>query len=83
VRDIHQPAHVPAAWLRATRRHPAVSVGNSKGAQTVDELAVRYPGLAERPALIGPTMDPAVRTLLREIGRLLVDATVERASLIA
>jgi 2-hydroxy-6-oxonona-2,4-dienedioate hydrolase len=82
-RGIPQQADVLAAWLRATGRLPAVLVGNSMGAQTVVELAVRHPGLAERLVLIGPTMDPAARSPLRQIGRLLVDATVERPSLIA
>jgi pimeloyl-ACP methyl ester carboxylesterase len=81
--DIAQQADVLAAWLRATGRHPAVLVGNSMGAQTVVELAVRHPALAARLVLIGPTMDPAARTPLHQIGRLLVDATVERPSLIA
>jgi pimeloyl-ACP methyl ester carboxylesterase len=74
---------VLAAWLRATGRHPAVLVGNSMGAQTVVELAIRHPALVERLVLIGPTMDQAARSPLRQIRRLLVDATVERPSLIA
>jgi 2-hydroxy-6-oxonona-2,4-dienedioate hydrolase len=82
-RDIAQQSDVLAAWLRATGRHPAVLVGNSMGAQTVVELAIRHPALVERLVLIGPTMDPAARSPLRQIGRLLVDATVERPSLIA
>jgi pimeloyl-ACP methyl ester carboxylesterase len=81
--DVAGQADVLAAWLRATGRSPAVLVGNSMGAQTVVELAVRHPELAERLVLIGPTMDPAARTPLRQIGRLLVDATVERPSLLA
>jgi 2-hydroxy-6-oxonona-2,4-dienedioate hydrolase len=82
-RDIAQQADVLAAWLRATGRHPAVLVGNSMGAQTVVELAIRHPALVERLVLIGPTMDQAARSPLRQIRRLLVDATVERPSLIA
>jgi pimeloyl-ACP methyl ester carboxylesterase len=82
-RDIAEQADVVAAWLRATGRRPAILVGNSMGAQTVVELAVRHPGLADRLVLIGPTIEPGTRTPLRQIGRLLVDATVERPSLIA
>jgi 2-hydroxy-6-oxonona-2,4-dienedioate hydrolase len=81
--DIAEQADVLAAWLRATGRRPAVLVGNSMGAQTVVELAVRHPGRAEHLVLIGPTMDPEARTAIRQIGRLLMDATVERPSLIA
>jgi 2-hydroxy-6-oxonona-2,4-dienedioate hydrolase len=82
-RDIPQQADVLAEWVRATGRHPAVLVGNSMGAQTVVELAIRHPALVERLVLIGPTMDPAARSALRQIGRLLLDATAERPSLIA
>jgi pimeloyl-ACP methyl ester carboxylesterase len=82
-RDVAGQADVLAAWLRATGRRPAILVGNSMGAQTVVEVAVRHPGLADRLVLIGPTTEPGARTPLRQIGRLLVDATLERPSLLA
>ncbi len=80
--DIPAQADLVADWLRVTGRHPATVVGNSMGAQTAVECAVRHPDLVHRLVLIGPTMDPAARGPLRQIGRLLVDATVERPSLI-
>lgn len=81
--DIAGQADVLAGWLHATRRTPATVVGNSMGAQTVAELAVRHPGVVTRLVLIGPTMDRAARSVVRQLGRLLVDATVERPSLVA
>lgn len=81
-RDVGEQADVVAGWLRATGWHPATLVGNSMGAQTVVEVALRYPELTERLVLIGPTMDPYVGGALRQIGRLVVDATVERPSLV-
>lgn len=81
--DIAEQADLVAAWLRATDRHPAAVVGNSMGAQTAVELAIRHPELADRLVLIGPTVDAGARGPLRQIGRLLVDATVERPSLLA
>jgi 2-hydroxy-6-oxonona-2,4-dienedioate hydrolase len=81
--DIAEQADLVARWLRATGRCPAAVVGNSMGAQTAVELAVRHPDLAERLVLIGPTVDAEARRPLRQIGRLLVDATVERPQLIA
>ena len=81
-RDVGEQADVVAGWLRATGWHPAVLVGNSMGAQTMVEVALRYPELTERLVLIGPTMDPYVGGPLRQVGRLIVDATVERPSLV-
>lgn len=81
-RDVGEQADVLAGWLRATGWHPATLVGNSMGAQTVVEVALRYPELTQRLVLIGPTMDPHVGGALRQVGRLVVDATVERPSLV-
>lgn len=80
--DLAGQADVVAAWLRATQRRPAALVGNSMGAQTVVEMALRHPELAERLILLGPTVDSSARGLLPQLGRLLVDATVERPSLL-
>ena len=81
--DIAGQADVVAAWLRARRCRPAALVGNSMGAQTVVELALRHPELAAPLVLIGPTVDPAARNALAQIGRLLLDAAFERPSLVA
>lgn len=80
--NLTDQAHLLAAWLHATRRRPAALVGNSMGAQTVVEFALHYPELTPQLVLIGPTMDPRASGPLRQIGRLLRDATVERPSLI-
>jgi 2-hydroxy-6-oxonona-2,4-dienedioate hydrolase len=79
---VEEQADVLAAWLRTTDRHPRAVVGNSMGAQTAVELAVRHPALVDRLVLIGPTVDRASRSLARQVGELLVDATVERPSLL-
>jgi 2-hydroxy-6-oxonona-2,4-dienedioate hydrolase len=81
-RDIPAQSDVAAAWLRTTGRWPAIVVGNSMGAQTAVELAVRHPALVEQLVLIGPTIDAEARSLFRQAGKLLVDATVERPSLV-
>ena len=80
-RDVGEQADVVAGWLRATGWHPAALVGNSMGAQTVVEVALRYPELTQRLVLIGPTMDPHVGGPLHQVGRLIIDATVERPGL--
>lgn len=81
--DVAGQADVVAAWLRATAIRPAAVVGNSMGAQTVVELARRHPELASRPVLIGPTVDADARSLPRQLGRLLLDAPLERRSMLA
>jgi 2-hydroxy-6-oxonona-2,4-dienedioate hydrolase len=80
--DIEGQADLVARWLRATRRRPSTVVGNSMGAQTAVELALRHPDLVDQLVLIGPTIDREARGPLRQIGKLLVDATVERPSLL-
>ena len=81
--DIAEQADVVAAWLRAGGRRPAALVGNSMGAQTAVEVAVRHPELADRLVLIGPTIEATARSRWRQIGRLLVDGARERPSLVA
>jgi 2-hydroxy-6-oxonona-2,4-dienedioate hydrolase len=76
-RDVGGQAEVVARWLRATGRAPAILVGNSMGAQTVVELAVREPELVDGLVLLGPTVDVQARTAVAQFGKLLVDATVE------
>jgi pimeloyl-ACP methyl ester carboxylesterase len=80
--SVAEQADVVADWLRATGRRPAAIVGNSMGAQTAVELAVRHPELAERVVLLGPTVDRRARDLPRQAVKLAVDATLERPSLL-
>jgi len=54
-----------------------VLVGHSMGAQVVARLAVDHPGVVDRVVLMAPTLDPALRTLPRSIGRLLHDGLRE------
>lgn len=80
--DIAGQAEVVAGWLVATRRHPAVLAGNSMGAQTVVEVALRHPELVAGVVLIGPTVDASARGPLRQILRLLVDLPRERPGML-
>lgn len=81
--DIAGQADVVADWQRATGRHPAVLVGNSMGSQTAIEVAVRHPTLVRGLVLIGPTIDRRARGPMSQLGKLLVDATVEHPGLVA
>ena len=58
-----------ADWLTTTGVAPVALGGNSFGCQVAVETAVRHPELVRCLALVGPTMDPAARTAVRQIGR--------------
>jgi 2-hydroxy-6-oxonona-2,4-dienedioate hydrolase len=77
VLDIDGLADALAGWLRANGLRDTILVGNSLGCQTITALALRHPALVARAAFIGPTMDPAARTTLRQFWRLLEDSTRE------
>ncbi|MFA9432764.1 alpha/beta fold hydrolase [Egicoccus sp. AB-alg2] len=81
--DVAGLADVLADWLRTTGRHPTTVVGNSMGCQVVTDLAIRHPELVGHVALIGPTVDRHRHGFFRQAGRLLLDATRERPSLVA
>ncbi|MFN2455355.1 MAG: alpha/beta fold hydrolase [Pyrinomonadaceae bacterium] len=70
------------AWMDAANIERAAFVGNSFGAQIVVDLAVRYPQRVERAVLIALTVDPHARHALRQIARLLLDATREPFSML-
>lgn len=62
---------------------PALVVANSTGCQVAAEIAVRRPELVESLVLVSPTFDPRARSLVRNAGRLLVDAWYEPPRLTA
>jgi pimeloyl-ACP methyl ester carboxylesterase len=54
-----------------------VLVGHSMGAQIVSDLAARHPQVTDRVVLLGPTLVPRERTLLRSAVRLGIDMLLE------
>jgi pimeloyl-ACP methyl ester carboxylesterase len=68
-------------WMDAVGLTHAAVVGHSSGCQVAIELAVRHPGRVDRLVLVAPAVDPAARSLLRQIGRMLVTIPAERPSL--
>ncbi|HEX6366348.1 MAG TPA: alpha/beta fold hydrolase [Agromyces sp.] len=54
----------------------AVLVGHSTGAQVVAEAAARHPELVERVVLIGATVNPRERSLVKQAARFLQDLLV-------
>ncbi len=70
-----------AGWMDAFRVRPAVLLGNSLGCQILLDVAVRRPELVRALVLVGPTVDPAGRSIPRLVGRAAVDVFREAPSL--
>lgn len=80
---IERNADILAAYLRERGIRPVVAIGHSMGTQIVIELAVRHPRLVDRIVLVGPTVDPAARTALRQLARLGQDLAIESPRVLA
>lgn len=78
---LSQLADSLAEWMDALKLRAAHFVGNSFGCQIVAEFAVRHAPLTERLVLQGPTVDPAARTLSKQILRLIKNSRVESPGL--
>lgn len=82
-----EPLDVPAladalmAWMASAGLGRASLVANSMGCQVVVDAAVRYSERVDRLVLVGPTADPAGRTLAEHARRLALGGPYERASL--
>jgi pimeloyl-ACP methyl ester carboxylesterase len=69
VLDVRALADRLAAWLEATGEGPVAVVANSFGTQISVSLAAGHPHLLRSLVLVGPTMDPAARTRIRQMLR--------------
>lgn len=83
VLTVERTADLVAAYLRARVHGPVVLVGHSMGAQVALEVAVRHPSLVSRMALLGPSVDPAARSVPAQLGRLAHDLLFESPRVIA
>ena len=77
VLDVAEHADHLADWLEMAGLPPVVVLGNSFGCQVAVELAVRHPHRVGGLVLVGPTIDPAARTAVRQILRWLRDTARE------
>lgn len=75
-------AEALVGWLDAQGLPRVVLLANSLGCQVVVELAVRHPGRVSRLVLVGPTGDPAARSLVRYAWRLGLDVPREPIRLV-
>jgi 2-hydroxy-6-oxonona-2,4-dienedioate hydrolase len=70
-----------AEWMEALKLPIAPFIGNSFGCQILVELAVRHARVVERLVLQGPTVDPAARTMAKQVLRLMKNSRVESPGL--
>jgi pimeloyl-ACP methyl ester carboxylesterase len=80
-----EPLPIPelATSFAASFAGPAIVVAHSMGCQVAAELAFRWSELVEALVLVGPTVDPRARSVVRHVGRLAVDAWYEPPRLTA
>jgi 2-hydroxy-6-oxonona-2,4-dienedioate hydrolase len=75
-------AEMLASYMEASGLSRAAVVANSLGCQVAVELAISHPGRVSRLVLIGPTIDPAAPSVMRQFVRLLASAIGERPSIV-
>ncbi len=83
VLTMERTADLVATFIAAAVREPAVVVGHSMGAQIAIEIAARHPDAVDRLVLLGPSGDPAARSMGGQMGRLMRDLAVESPKVIA
>lgn len=79
--DVPQLAEALERWMAASGLERGVLVANSFGCQIAAELAARHPRRVERLVLLGPTVDPRARSLLKTAARWLLNLPLEPPSL--
>ncbi|WP_422114923.1 alpha/beta fold hydrolase [Brachybacterium sp. UNK5269] len=77
VLTVAELGEVVAGVVRALGREAPVLVGHSMGCQIVADAVAGHPGLCAGYLLIGPTVDPAARSLPGQAWRLLRDTLRE------
>src|ERR671934_2635743 len=70
-----------ARWMSAAGLESAHLVGNSFGCQIIAEFALRHRARVDRIVLQGPTVDPAARSVARQLLRLVRNSAREPKSL--
>jgi pimeloyl-ACP methyl ester carboxylesterase len=82
VLDVSELADALGAWMTSWRLSGAILVGNSLGCQIITALAMQQPHLVHAAVLVGPTPDPAGRSLPRLLARAAVDMLREERALL-
>jgi pimeloyl-ACP methyl ester carboxylesterase len=81
VLSLSELADALATWMTVLGLAKAHFVANSFGCQILAEFALRHPERVDRLVFQGPTIDPAARSLMRQLLRLIVNSRREHPSL--
>jgi 2-hydroxy-6-oxonona-2,4-dienedioate hydrolase len=74
---IPELADALAEWMQVMELPPVVLLGNSLGCQIIVNFALKYPERLTHAVLVGPTMDPKVRSIHQAALRLVLDMPCE------
>ncbi|HKT34232.1 MAG TPA: alpha/beta hydrolase [Nitrospira sp.] len=66
-----------AEWMEQLKLHRAHFVGNSFGCQILVDFAARHSRFVQRLVLQGPTVDPAARSVVTQVCRLVKNSRIE------
>jgi pimeloyl-ACP methyl ester carboxylesterase len=81
VLSLSELADALAGWMTVLGLAKAHLVANSFGCQILAEFALRHPERVDRLVFQGPTIDPAARSLVRQLLRLMANSRREHPSL--
>ena len=81
VLDLTETADALAEWMDAKNFTRADLIGHSFGSQIAVEFALRHAERADRLVFLAPTVDPAARSLGKQLWRQVINSTREPASL--
>jgi 2-hydroxy-6-oxonona-2,4-dienedioate hydrolase len=70
-----------AEWMEHVKLHSAHFIGNSFGCQVLVDFAARHAAYVQRLVLQGPTGDPAARSVVKQLIRLVRNSRIESPGL--
>jgi 2-hydroxy-6-oxonona-2,4-dienedioate hydrolase len=79
--DLHVLGDCLAEWMEQLKLYRAHFIGNSFGCQILVDFAARHSRLVQRLVLQGPTVDPAARSVAKQVLRLIKNSRIESPGL--
>ncbi len=78
--DLAELADGLVGWMDVVGLDRVAMMGHSLGCQVLTHVATRHPERISRAVLVGPTLDPTARSVVRQAGRLALDGRREPVS---